>query len=58
MSHKGAVTPDAYNRGHRVRSNNGAKQQNPYKYGTANWAWWLAGWNDRDMGYPLEYRPR
>lgn len=41
--------PTPYRRGIKAREDMKAKAVNPYKLFSCEWAWWLAGWNDRDM---------
>ena len=38
-----------YAEGKESRSLENGKAANPWPYMTEAWAWWLAGWNDRDM---------
>jgi len=39
----------SYRRGKKARDDGASKLANPYQPFTSLWAWWLAGWNDRDM---------
>lgn len=39
----------AYEQGKAARDGQASKLANPYTTYGAMWAWWLAGWNDRDM---------
>lgn len=39
----------AYAKGRWARANGRQKECNPHPHMTSKWAWWLAGWNDRDM---------
>lgn len=41
--------PTPYRRGMQAREQMKAKAVNPYTAFSREWAWWLAGWNDRDM---------
>lgn len=41
--------PTPYRRGIKARDDMKTKAVNPYKLFSCEWAWWLAGWNDRDM---------
>lgn len=38
-----------YREGIEARDLNQTKNANPYPAITEQWAWWMAGWNDRDM---------
>lgn len=43
------MIPAAYTSGREARMTGRTKNTNPYPYMTTLWAWWLAGWNDKDM---------
>lgn len=41
--------PSAYYLGRSVRNDGESQAANPYSFMTRLWAWWMAGWNDRDI---------
>lgn len=41
--------PDPYQKGQIARTRKRAKTACPYGAYTQDWAWWMAGWNDRGM---------
>ena len=45
-----AEVNNAYHQGRRVHREQRNRDANPYATMTKWWAWWLAGWNDRDRG--------
>jgi len=49
MSRRQHQHPSAYQWGRDEREASVAKCACPYPYLSPNWAWWLAGWNDKDI---------
>lgn len=51
---KKGIMNTRYQEGVTARQRGYSKLENPCEQATADWAWWMAGWNDEDMGIAAE----